>query len=1399
MHTVRKKQKRMSLDRFLTLPVLLTLALAVAGASWSTVWVAPERGGCQGRSPCRMLQDLWHQETSETSWRSFRLGVSNISESNTTWIFLPGVHSCPTRTWITFWGANNLVLTGDELCVMKKERCTITCNYLCLFLFTESQNITIQHLNVVYVTPNYRRYLPVIVSFTEFQRKIPYSNSSSCIDFKIFSPWNISGKCNCSPFNLDITSWMFIAVSDVHIHSLHLVGYNSKITAYNPRGQFEVIGTQFSRMPRATALPILQPSLAIFVLLNSVNAESVNALVSGCTFVADQYLPTVKQKVPTKFYNHHAVLLKITTLDHGISSLHYVYKASVTVDNCTFLRTSGVDFQLSDNPSLQANVEIVNSLVDGLEYRSSFHAWQLNHLESSGVKIQVLKDPLLHYFMEPQTLSRFLVSGNSFHNLTSIEGSGVTLRTVYSYQLEPFVDFCDCRVSIVIANNVFSHNWGIHYGSIIDAARIMEDGSSIITGCRQTPFTHPALVLRNNSFCHNVAQSSRCLDFNIVPHAHGHIYIRQWNIVEQCNAWDPSRGIIHLMGYSQSHFAALENNSISNNAVMGLSMIDSQVLFNGSNILANNYAAYGGGIFIGGRSQMLLMNRTQLHLLQNTAAFAGGGIFVSHISSQLINFLNVYEPADICFFDLVAADGQPVRNLTSTAHLNLTVTLSDNLATISGNSIFVSSMSPCIQTGILKSDSKEFEVFHKVFHLPNYTVEKEMSSLPSKICSCYPSDDPVNCTLADETRIRVFPGQNFDLWLMVVGEANIILSGDVTLSISTVSYQNYTLFGMRGTLLLKHNRRFTNVCNKVTISEESMAKISPGEYYILLSLPTLDNTPFEAIKLNLLASMNMTVLDHCPHGYSMINSSSGLWCECHRVLQDNHITCHFSTLAFGLPPRYWIGATSDNTSLLFSDYCLPAYCRDVYTSKEVFLSNLTQQCLHGRVGTLCGECPEGQSVVLGSYNCLTCSNYGILVAVVYLVAGPLVIVFICFFNWTVSARSSNGLLLYLNVISINSDLLLTSNSFAFVVISWLNLHVGIEMCFFDRMDEFAKTVLSFAFPLYLISLVVLIVVLSKCINMHRINKLIGPRITPVLATVIFLSYTMLADSVLKSLLFVRLCSTDGGCTPVWLLDGSLNYFSSIKHIILGCMALTILFVLLIPITLTAVIGDLFRRCISNRWYMNFLDTFHSSYRFRWGFWIGLRLVMRIVLLLLKVTVRPEVVWLVTACFSLSLAAVQSLLKPFRHLRFERFTHRLVDQWCSSDENGRTVANYLDISFLVNLTALFLCISYLPDSAEVFISLSLCVALIEMLLILAYHLVEYSPLWPPLLRATTNMVERVRMIWQNMRHTEEQCEQADNHQLLGLPLVLRAADCTDESYESSPETSEGEAEHNADDP
>ena len=1366
----------MSSDRLLSLLVIFTLllALTVSEATPSTVWVAPTEGECQEISPCGTLQDLWLSKP----------GVNVISESNTTWVFLPGVHKLnPTGGGlILFWQVANVVLSGSESCVKKKEACTIVCaNYLCVFLFIGSRNVTIQHLNVVYSNSSYLR-LP------HFNQGIPYNSSQFCQQIRLDSG-NVSGVCSGWSFNLSATSWMFLWSANVRLYSLHLIGYNSQITVYNPSEWIEVVESCFSQLPPASNEKFPNPNLSLLILPSSMETESVHVSVSECTYEAQSYFPSIKPSSAMNYYNHHAVRVQMAEnrSELEMMSLSTIMTVNVTIDSCKFLRTSGVHIQLTDSPVLLATVQIVNSLFNGMAARRIFRAWGFMHLEGSGVKIQLLTGlwdttRLLNASSHQTMLSRILVSGNALRRLVSIEGIGVSLRSVYIGRQ----DICICKVPVVIENNKFSSNWGLQYASIIDATHTWPNGSSVFPDCGHRPFIRPAVDLRNNSFSLNTAEFSRCLGFNIYQHDLGPgVFVRRWNVDQQCTVGDPGKGIVYVSGFRDTHFVALENSSISNNIATGLSVIDSQVLLKGCNTLRHNYGPYGGGVFLAGRSQMLLMNGTELFVLQNAVAFTGGGIFVSPMKSQLMSTPGKQVPHNVCFFDVVTANGSLARNVTSSADLDVNVTLSENKAYNSGSSLFLSSMTPCVHQGILQDET---EVFSKLFHLPSYSDESEISSLPLKICSCN-SSGPISGSLSSTPPVQVFLGQQLDLWLMVVGEMNIILSGDLYLLISEHNFTD--LVRRPKAAILSHTAKLSSSCTKITITRESVARLATGAYHITLSYPILEGTPFVSSKLNLMTYLNMILLAHCPHGYRMINRGSGPLCECHSALQDRHITCSLDTLSFVVPPQHWIGVGSTNTSLLFSDYCLPAYCRNMYRSKEVFLSNLTQQCLHGRVGTLCGECPEGQSVMLGSYNCMACSYYGLLVVALFLIAGPFVIALICFLNWTVTARSSNGLLLYLNVVSINSDLLLSTNSFAFAVIAWLNLEMGIEMCLFDGMDEFAKTALGFAFPLYLLSLVALIVIVSKCINMDRINKLIGPRITPVLATVIFLSYTMLSDSVLKSLLFASLCNTDGGCHLVWLLDGSLKYFSSPKHLILACIALTVLFVLLIPITLIAVIGDLFCRCISNRWYMNFLDTFHSSYRFRWGFWMGVRLMLRVVLLLLKVTVKPEVVWLVTACFSLSLAAAESVLKPFRHLRFERFTHRLVERWCSSDENGGTVANYLDISFLVNLTALFLCISYLPDSAEVFISLSLCVALLELLLILSYHLVEYSPLWPPLLRAATRMANRVRVFVQSMRSSEEQQlgGEETNHVLLNLPLVLRADDCRDEDYESSSEETE----------
>ncbi len=56
----------------------------------------------------------------------------------------------------------------------------------------------------------------------------------------------------------------------------------------------------------------------------------------------------------------------------------------------------------------------------------------------------------------------------------------------------------------------------------------------------------------------------------------------------------------------------------------------------------------------------------------------------------------------------------------------------------------------------------------------------------------------------------------------------------------------------------------------------------------------------------------------------------------------------------------------------------------------------------------------------------------------------------------------SGLVFYVNIVAANETLFFPSESngyldFLHVVIAWINLDFGIESCFYDGMDAYAKT------------------------------------------------------------------------------------------------------------------------------------------------------------------------------------------------------------------------------------------------------------------------------------------------------------------------------------------------------
>ena len=79
-----------------------------------------------------------------------------------------------------------------------------------------------------------------------------------------------------------------------------------------------------------------------------------------------------------------------------------------------------------------------------------------------------------------------------------------------------------------------------------------------------------------------------------------------------------------------------------------------------------------------------------------------------------------------------------------------------------------------------------------------------------------------------------------------------------------------------------------------------------------------------------------------------------------------------------------------------------------------------------------------------------------------------------------------------------------------VAVSWLNLEVELEVCFFEEVDTYWKTWLQLAFPMYVISLVAIVIIVRM-----RFSCLISRR-NPVatLAKLILLSYTKFLQTVI---------------------------------------------------------------------------------------------------------------------------------------------------------------------------------------------------------------------------------------------------------------------------------------------
>ena len=308
------------------------------------------------------------------------------------------------------------------------------------------------------------------------------------------------------------------------------------------------------------------------------------------------------------------------------------------------------------------------------------------------------------------------------------------------------------------------------------------------------------------------------------------------------------------------------------------------------------------------------------------------------------------------------------------------------------------------------------------------------------------------------------------------------------------------------------------------------------------------------------------------------------------------------------------------------DYCLPAIPNiliDLNTENGADV-----QCANNRSGILCGICKPGLSLSLGSSCCLSCSTiwpthlFIILLAAV--ISGVVLVAILLILNLTVAVGTLNGLIFYANIIHANgSTYFQHSTKFSYVFISWLNLEIGFDTCFFKGMDTYWKTWLQLAFPTYVIFLVIMVIILSeRSIKFSRLIAKKNPVAT--LATLILLSYTKLLCTIIAALSFVTLHYPDGSHAKMWLADASIRYFGG-KHVLLFLVAV---FILIIGSIYTVFLffwqwllhcqKQIIFKWVKYQKFCHFIEPYHAPYLYKHRYWTGLLLFARVVLFLIFV-------------------------------------------------------------------------------------------------------------------------------------------------------------------------------------
>ena len=611
----------------------------------------------------------------------------------------------------------------------------------------------------------------------------------------------------------------------------------------------------------------------------------------------------------------------------------------------------------------------------------------------------------------------------------------------------------------------------------------------------------------------------------------------------------------------------LTNVTITNNLNTGIMIFGKWDVYftNRPSIISYNRSpTNGGGMWIERDSR--LTSSTEVYFINNTAQGMGGAVFVNEIRYSTF----VY---------------------TRPTFKNFIPIFQNNSALVSGDNIY---------NGIYHSQVAVLDEFFQVANCQNISFSKYVTSAPLGVCVCG-NDSTVNCNDRSLNGV-IYPGQSITLSLVTVGAC-----GGISPSVLVTSDTQR--------LEVKHadiNQETLRTCKNFTYTINKKEKVENEGTFQIGIRRSAANIGLKHTQV----AMSIKFRE-CPLGLHVVSGS----CQCDDIIgavNGTHCDINKSPHHISRSGNNWLYYSTEYQCVVAHTNCPFDYCDT--STVHLSLNESDLQCTNGRSGILCGACQPGLSLMLGSNKCQACSNEYISLMAAFIFAGIVLVIFLMVSNLAVSSGCINGLLFYANVVKLNEAAQFSNGASIPVLsqfIAWLNLDLGIQTCFFNGLDSYWKTWLQFMFPLYIWLLIGIIII--GCNRSARLARLCGNNGVPVLATLIFMSYTKLLRTI-TNILMLAVINCKKTSWIVWSIDGNIDYLSG-KHIPLFLVALIFLLIGLLYTGL--VFSAQWLQHYSGKCFKSshdpviklkpFIDAYTGPYKDKYRYWTGLLLIIRLLL------------------------------------------------------------------------------------------------------------------------------------------------------------------------------------------